>query len=246
MTTTTRAQYKTWTTPAGYYWQDCDKLLEAPHLLIAGATGSGKSVLINSILFTALRKSPAENRFIFIDLKRVELSDYRYLPHTLFYADTVDRARYALDYACNIIEYRYAEMQRRRVKKYSSDGRGHIYIVIDEYAELVTLAARDITRQLCRIAQIGRAANVHLIIATQRPTKDIINGQVKVNIDTRIALRTATAQDSRNIIDISGAELLPRYGQALLSQYGYVNRIAVPLTPESDIASRIAWWTAQR
>ena len=247
-TFTTRTTVKTWVTPAGYYWQDLDKLLshKVPHILIAGATGSGKSVLINSILFTALRKAPSEKRFIFIDLKRVELSDYKATPHCLYYADTPEKAKVALDYACDIIEHRYIEMQRRGVKTYREDGTQQIYIVIDEYAELVTLAARDITKQICRIAQIGRAANVHIILATQRPTRDVITGQVKVNLDTRIALRCATPQDSRNIIDVSGAEKLPRYGQALLSQYGYVNQIAVPLTPDEDIRARINFWAAQR
>lgn len=238
----------TWTTPAGYYWQELDGLLsyKVPHILIAGATGSGKSVLINSILFTALRKSPAENRFIFIDLKRVELTEYTDTPHCLYYADTPEKAKAALDYACRIIEHRYAEMQARRTKTYRTDGTQQIYIVIDEYAELITMAARDVNKQLMRIAQIGRAAGVHIILATQRPTRDVITGQVKVNLDTRIALRCATAQDSRNVIDQSGAELLPRYGQALISQYGYVNKLTVPLTPDDDIRARIAWWAAQR
>lgn len=239
---------KIWTTPGGHYWTNLDKLLsyKVPHILIAGATGSGKSVLINSMLYTALQYSPARKRFIFIDLKRVELSDYKATPHCLYYADTPQKAKIALDYACNIIENRYIIMQRNGVKQFSAGGYNQIYIVIDEYAELVTLAARDITRQLCRIAQIGRAAGVHIILATQRPTRDIITGQIKVNLDTRIALRCASAQDSRNIIDQPGAELLPRYGEALLSQYGYVSRIAVPLTPDEDIRARINWWAAQR
>lgn len=243
-----RTYIKTWTTPGGYSWGSLDKLLshKIPHILIAGATGSGKSVLINSMLYTALRYAPSQKRFIFIDLKRVELSDYKATPHCMYYADTPQKAKIALDYACNIIENRYIIMQRNGVKQFSAGGYNQIYIVIDEYAELVTLAARDITNQLCRIAQIGRAAGVHIILATQRPTRDIITGQIKVNLDTRIALRCATAQDSRNIIDQAGAETLPRYGQALLSQHGYVSRIDVPLTPDEDIRARINWWAAQR
>ena len=241
-------QWITWKRPAGRVWKSCDELLspKIPHILIAGATGSGKSVLINSMLYTALQYAPNQKAFIFIDLKRVELSDYKATPHCLYYADTPQKAKIALDYACNIIENRYIIMQRNGVKQFSAGGYNQIYIVIDEYAELVTLAARDVTRQICRIAQIGRAAGVHIILATQRPTRDIITGQIKVNLDTRIALRCASAQDSRNIIDQSGAELLPRYGEALLSQYGYVSKITVPLTPEEDIRARINWWAAQR
>ena len=231
-------------TPAGYKWNFWQKVLDSPHTLIAGATGSGKSVLLNSILFNALIDSPAERKLILIDLKRVELADYKQLPHTLFYADDPQKAVYAVQLARETIERRFVEMQAlsrpgQSVKEYTG---AHIYVVIDEYADLITTAGKQVENDLVRISQIGRAARVHLIVCTQRPTREIITGRIKVNLDTRIALRTATAQDSRNIIDKGGAELLPRYGYALFSQYGYITKAQVPKTPESDMQQRINYW----
>ena len=231
-------------TPGGYKWEFWQKVLESPHTLIAGATGSGKSVLLNSVLFNALLDSPAERKFILIDLKRVELADYKQLPHTLYYADDPQKAVYAVRVAREIIERRFIEMQQLSrpgcaVKEYPGS---HVYVVIDEYADLITTAGKQVENDLVRISQIGRAARVHLIVCTQRPTREIITGRIKVNLDTRIALRTATAQDSRNIIDKSGAEMLPRYGYALFSQYGYITRAQVPKTPDADIQERLNYW----
>lgn len=193
-------------------------MLRQPHLLIAGSTGSGKSVLINSILHTALHQAPNRVKFILIDPKRVELVDYKPLPHTLMYASEPPEILSALLCAEEIMEQRYTQMQRNRAKKW--DG-ADIYIIVDEFADLMTTAKHQTLPPLLRLAQLGRAAGVHLIIATQRPTRDIITGQIKVNLDSRVALRCPTAQDSRNIINARGAETLPRYG------YGYY------LTPET-------------
>lgn len=231
-------------TPGGYKWAFWQKVLESPHTLIAGATGSGKSVLLNSVLFNALLDSPADRKLILIDLKRVELADYKQLPHTLYYADDPQSAVYAVRLAREIIERRFLEMQAlsrpgKSVKEYTG---AHIYVVIDEYADLITTVGKQVESDLVRISQIGRAARVHLIVCTQRPTREIITGRIKVNLDARIALRTATAQDSRNIIERSGAELLPRYGESLFLQYGYITRAQVPKTPESDMQARINYW----
>lgn len=229
-------------------WKSCLEYLKAPHLLIAGATGSGKSVLINSIIFSALSKSPAYNQFFFIDLKRVELSEYKQVPHCLGYADTPESAKSIIDYAVQLLEYRFRDMQNRAAvtgkpcKIFSPDGSKQVYLIIDEYADLVTTCGKSIQNNLSRIAILGRAAGIHLLIATQRPTRDIIDGRIKANIDSRIALRTSTAQESRNIIDVSGAEKLPEYGQGYFLKHGYLNKITVPLTSETDIMQRIAFW----
>ena len=142
------------------------------------------------------------------------------------------------------MEQRFQTMQKQRIKK---SKEADIYIIIDEYADLITTSKKDTERLICRIAQLGRAAKIHLIIATQRPTRDIITGQVKVNIDSRLALRVPTAQDSRNIINIKGAELLGKYGQAFyltpdtltpqLVNIDYINDL--------ELAARVKWWTAQ-
>lgn len=234
--------------PESTYYTECAQLLDkAPHLLIAGASGSGKSVLLNNIIYSALAFTPNRYRFIFIDLKKIELIDYSYTPFCAYYADTPQKAQTAVDYAAAVMDWRYLEMQRRSVpgkscKDYASDGTQQIYIVIDEYADLISTCARSVVEQIIRIAQLGRAAGVHIILATQRPTRDVIDGRIKVNLSVRIALRCASAQDSRNILDQPGAELLPRYGQALKLENGYITRLIIPKTPDAAIYNRVAYW----
>ena len=235
---------KKWITPGGNAPGVCLDMLKQPHLLIAGATGSGKSVLINSLLYTALFNSPAKVKLILIDPKRVELNTYASLPHVIQYASEPGQITEALTLAVQLMENRFRDMQRQRVKMYQGCD---IYVVIDEFADLMTTQKRQTLPLLQRLAQLGRAARVHLIAATQRPTKDIVNGQIKVNMDSRIALRCPTAQDSRNIINVKGAETLPRYG------YGYYltpetmqpQLITIPLTPDPEIDHRIKWYIAQ-
>lgn len=220
----------------------CGDMLHQPHLLIAGSTGSGKSVLINSLIYTALEDAPTRTQFILIDPKRVELVDYKPLPHVLEYASEPDEIQATLQCAVALMEYRYKHMQKLHQKK--SD-RPDVYIIIDEFADLMTTQKKQTLPHLIRIAQLGRAANIHLILATQRPTKDIISGQIKVNIDSRIALRCPTAQDSRNIINIKGAETLPRYGYGYYLTANGCELISIPMTAPEDIQRRIDWWTRQ-
>ena len=199
-----------WTTPQGQYYSLYADMLKQPHLLIAGATGSGKSVVINGILYTALYNSPAAVELILIDPKRVELIDYAQLPHTLKYASDPGDMVQALELAMTITERRYKAMQARHMKKY--DG-GAVYVIIDELADLMTTNRRQVQPLLQRLAQIGRAANVHIIAATQCPLSAVIPTPIKVNFDSRVGLRTRSKQDSRNILGVGGCELLPRYGQ---------------------------------
>lgn len=235
---------KEWKTPGGTAAAVCLDMLEQPHLLIAGATGSGKSVLLNSLIYTALYRSPNRCRFILIDPKRVELIDYKPLQHTIAYASEPPGIAATLVSAVDLMESRYKLMQQQRIKKSNA---ADIYIIIDEFADLMITQKKQCLPLLIRISQLGRAANIHLIAATQRPTRDIISGQIKVNMDSRIALRCPTGQDSRNIINIKGAETLPRYG------YGYYltpetmtpQLIQVPYTQPADIANRVRWWTEQ-
>nr|WP_296960378.1 FtsK/SpoIIIE domain-containing protein [uncultured Mediterraneibacter sp.] len=205
------ANTKNWITPMGEYFELYENMMEQPHLLIAGATGSGKSVVINGIITTALFKAPTEVQFILIDPKRVELVDYRYLPHTAFYASEPDDMVRALQMAMNIIEMRYKQMQSARQKKYTGT---ELYVIIDELADLMTTNKKQVMPLIQRIAQVGRAAGVHLICATQCPLAKVIPTEIKVNFDARVGLRTRSAQDSRNILGFNGCEELPRYGQA--------------------------------
>ena len=233
---------KQWRTPGGLAAVVCLDMLKQPHLLIAGSTGSGKSVLINSLIYTALYKSPNQCKFILIDPKRVELIDYKPLPHTISYNSELPGILEALQTAIDLMETRYKTMQRQRLKKSNATG---IYIIIDEYADLIIQAKKQVERYIIRLSQLGRAANIHLILATQRPTRDIITGAIKVNLDCRIALRCPSPQDSRNIIDIKGAETLPRYGYGYYRTAAGLKLVSIPMTDPGELASRVKWWTNQ-
>lgn len=235
---------KLYKTPGGNASGLALNILNQPHVLIAGATGSGKSTLLNTVIYTALLFAPCEKQFILIDPKRVELIDYARLPHTIARA-TENRDIYkALAGAVGIIEDRYKRLEKRRLKSY--DG-ADVYVIIDELADLLTVNKKAFLPLLQRIAQIGRAARVHLIAATQRPTKDILSGQLKVNLDARLALRTASKQDSLNIIERSGAELLPRYGQGLymIPELRQPELVTIPATSPDCIAERVKYWMKQ-
>lgn len=234
---------KCYITPGGESPALYSDLITEPHILIAGATGSGKSVLINSFIARLLMSaSPATAELILIDPKRVELAPLKRLPHTVEYAAETEAAKIALQNAVQTMIKRYEIMSARGLKKW--DG-GHIYIIIDEYADLMITAKKAIEPLIIRIAQLGRAANIHLIIATQRPTREIIAGAIRVNIDCKIALHTATAQDSRNIIETRGAESLPRFGYCYKLNPDGLNAAKVP-----DISDRlpalIDYWTSKK
>lgn len=213
-----------------------EKILKSNHTLIAGCSGSGKSVALNNILYEALLN--VSNAYIMIDLKKVELIDYKELPQCLAYADTAEDAESILEKTVSLIARRYERMQELRQKKTSEN---NIYVVIDEYADLVLTCSKQTVNCIQRISQIGRAAGVHLIVCTQRPTREIIAGAISVNLETQLALRCSCAQDSRNIIGVSGAEKLPKYGKGILNHEGYKTMIDIPLISERDLRDRIEY-----
>lgn len=235
--------YKEWRTPPGQVYSLYRDMLKQPHLLIAGATGSGKSVVINGLVYTAMYDSPAAVQFILIDPKRVELVDYKPLPHTLMYASEPGEMVEALEKAMEITESRYKAMQRQRVKKYPG---GALYVIIDELADLMTTARRQVQPLIQRLAQIGRAANVHIIAATQCPLATVIPTPIKVNFDSRVALRTRSAQDSRNILGLTGCELLPRYGQGYYMTPDGLKLYNILMQPQEDINALIKYWQRSR
>ncbi len=234
---------KLWRTPKGLASVICLDMLKQSHLLIAGTTGSGKSVLINSLIYTALYQSPNRCRFVLIDPKRVELVDYKLLPHTISYSSEIPDILKALQYSVDVMEKRYKQMQRQRIKKSTA---ADIYIIIDEYADLIIQAKKQVEHHIIRLSQLGRAANIHLILSTQRPTRDVVTGAIKVNLDSRVALRCSTAQDSRNIIDMKGAEMLPRYGYGYYKTPEGLKLISIPITNPKELAERVKWWTNQK
>lgn len=231
--------HREWRTPAGQVYTLYRDMLKQPHLLIAGATGSGKSVVINGLVYTALHDSPAAVQFILIDPKRVELVDYRPLPHTLQYSSEPGEMVQALEKAMEITESRYKAMQRQRVKKYAG---GAVYVIVDELADLMTTDRRHVQPLLQRLAQIGRAANVHIIAATQCPLATVIPTSIKVNFDSRVALRTRSAQDSRNILGVKGCELLPRYGQGYYMTPDGLTLYNIPMQAPDEIAALVTYW----
>ena len=201
---------------------DLDKM---PHLLIAGQTGSGKSVMINDVLTSLLyRNSPSDLKLILVDPKQVELKPYDDIPHLLTPVITEpEKCISALKWATAEMERRYkalAEIGKRNIGEYNAlkkeEGMPYIVIVIDELADLMMVAARDVEALIVRIAQKARAVGIHLVLATQRPSVDVITGLIKANIPARIAFTTASQVDSRTIIDQIGAEKLLGRGDMLL------------------------------
>ena len=208
-------------------------IAKMPHLLIAGATGAGKSVCINGLICSMLYKyTPDQVRFILVDPKRVELSMYNGLPHLLIPEIIYDaeKAINAMNWATKEMERRYELFHNRRVrnldehnKKAENEGMPtlpYIVIVIDELADLMTYKKRDIEEKIKRLAQLARAAGIHLIFATQRPSVDIITGTIKANFPSRIAFAVTSFADSKTILDHGGADKLRGQGDMLYSPSG--------------------------
>lgn len=199
-------------------------LAKMPHLLIAGQTGSGKSVMINTVLTSLLyRNSPSDLKLILVDPKQVELTPYNDIPHLLApVINEPEKCISALKWAVAEMERRLrtmAEAGRRNIIEYNSlkkeEGMPYIVIVIDELADLMMMAARDVEALVVRLAQKARATGIHLVLATQRPSVDVITGLIKANVPARVAFTTASHVDSRTIIDQIGAEKLLGQGDML-------------------------------
>ena len=205
------------------------ELNKMPHVLIAGQTGSGKSVMINSLLTSLLfRNSPSDLKLILVDPKQVEMAPYNDIPHLLTpVINEPEKCISALKWAVNEMERRYAllaEEKLRDIKSYNAKMRDkgeatmpYVVIVIDELADLMMMAARDVEALIVRLAQKARAVGVHLVLATQRPSVDVITGLIKANIPARIAFTVTSQVDSRTILDQVGAEKLLGAGDMLLS-----------------------------
>lgn len=209
-----------------------------PHLLIAGATGSGKSVCMNTIICSILFKAkPDEVKFIMIDPKRVELANYEGLPHLIAPVVTdPKKAAGSLKWALREMENRYTIFHSNRVKDLASynnlvkdevDRLPQIVVFIDELADLMMVAAKDVEDAICRLAQMARAAGIHLVIATQRPSVDVITGLIKANIPSRIAFAVSSQMDSRTILDMGGAEKLLGRGDMLYHPVGMAKPLRV-------------------
>ncbi|MBO7668210.1 MAG: DNA translocase FtsK [Firmicutes bacterium] len=227
-------------------------LAKMPHLLIAGATGSGKSICINTIICSILFKAtPDEVKLMLIDPKKVEMTQYARLPHLI--APVVNdskKAANALKWVVNEMENRYTLFAGAACKDFEGYNRQcpetplpHIVVIIDELADLMMVAKHDVEDAICRIAQMARAAGIHLEVATQRPSVDVITGLIKANIPSRIAFAVSSYTDSRTILDMGGAEKLLGKGDMLYSPIGMNKPMRVQGTfiSEEDVARLVEY-----
>ncbi len=237
----------------------CADLDRMPHLLIAGSTGSGKSVCINDIILSFVYgKTPEEVRLIMVDPKQVELRVYAPMPHLLMPVVTdPKKAAGALKWAVMEMDQRYKKMSKvnaRSISRYNelqedqAERLPRLVIIIDELADLMMVAAKEVEESICRIAQLGRAAGIHLIVATQRPSTDIITGLIKANIPSRIALAVSSAVDSRVIMDCGGAEKLLGRGDMLFHANGASKpvRAQAAFVSDEEVESIMDFFTRQQ
>jgi len=243
-------------------------LARMPHLLVAGATGAGKSVCLNCILMSLLYKtSPEELKLLLVDPKRIELAVYEKLPHLVHPVVTeMNMAKSALDWAVHEMEQRYeamaslsvrnidaynrkvAEMNRRASGDLEKqDLMPYLVIVIDELADLMFTAAKEVEVSIVRLAQLARAAGIHLILATQRPSVDVVTGLIKANFPSRISFQVTSKHDSRTILDTVGAEHLLGRGDMLYKPgSGKIERLHGAFVSDEEIAAVVDYWSSRQ
>jgi S-DNA-T family DNA segregation ATPase FtsK/SpoIIIE len=233
-------------------------LTKMPHLLVAGATGSGKTVCLNTIICCLLmNNTPNDVRFILIDPKRVELTQYNSIPHlaTPVIVDT-DRALNALRWLCQEMEQRYKKLAAagaRHIEGYNKDKKGadrlpYLVLIIDELADLMMAGYDDVETNLCRLAQLARATGIHLVVATQRPSVDVVTGLIKANFPTRISFAVTSQVDSRTILDGAGAEKLLGRGDMLFmpTEAAKPKRLQGCFLSDAEIERLVYFWGGQR
>ena len=221
-------------------------IAKMPHMLIAGATGSGKSVALNTILCSMLYcATPVTTQYIMIDPKQVELSIYAGLPHLASPIITsAGEAVKTLQSVNTAMDQRYRAMARKRTKSGTDAGFPRMVIVIDELADLMLTSKKAVEESIIRIAQLGRAAGIHLLVATQKPVVSVVTGLIQGNIPCKLALQTASTSDSVRILDHKGAESLLGRGDALLKLPDRVQeiRLQCAYTSSQDVDAVVNYW----
>lgn len=242
-------------------------LARMPHLLVAGATGAGKSVCLNSILLGFLYKTrPEDVKMLLIDPKRIEMAVYADLPHLVHPVVTdMNQAKTALDWAVHEMDQRYEAMARLGVRNISGfnqkllsygsnlpsdlsdlERMPYLVIVIDELADLMLTAAREVETSIVRLAQLARAAGIHMILATQRPSVDVVTGLIKANFPCRISFQVTSKHDSRTILDTVGAEHLLGKGDMLFKPSGgKLQRLHAPFVSDEEVIAVVDYWKNQ-
>lgn len=237
---------KTWYYPSAVYVEQYKEMLEAPHLLIAGTSGSGKSTVLNGILMTAMALyAPCDAQFILIDPKIVELAQYKKLPHVLDFVTESKDVPDVLERVNDYMNEEYMRMERKGIRQ--SNGT-HLYLFIDELADLmISDEKRTIQRLLQRILAKGRASNIHVIACTQAPNRKVIPAELVLNFTNRVALRCLNSIESRQIINQSGAEKLIGYGKAfyLSPKNGITELNGIPFYSDGEIDEMVSFWVGQ-
>ena len=242
--------WQTWQTPEVTYSRLYADMLNQIHILIAGSTGSGKSTVVNGMMHAALKDSPARVGFILIDPKGCELAEYAALPHVIDYANRPQDIPRALRGAVDLMHCRLAEMKRRRLREY--DG-SDVYVIIDELMPIMT---RPDIKKVCYsplldLLALGRAARVHVVACTQSPVAAVIPTPLKCNFDARLALRTVSPQDSRNIIGARGCECLPNpvidhRAEGYYQRGPEITRYLLPRVEDTERRRVIEYWEKAR
>ena len=212
-------------------------VLRQAHTLVAGQTGSGKSVFLNGLIVTALKQG--EGKMIFVDPKQMELWRYHDLPNCIAYAETSEQTVRALDKAIGIMEQRIRECRDKGLRMYDGDP---IYIFIDELADLlISKDCKQIKTQLQKLTALARATRIKVIACTQQPSRKMLPAELTLNFPSRVALHCQTGIESRQVINVTGAEELPMYGECLYLRPSHeLEHWRVPMTEESEIDQLIA------
>ena len=243
-------------TPSGRTYNLFTDMLSQPHILIAGATGSGKSVVINGLIDTLLYRFPFDKEhgaeLILVDPKKVELSQYKFLPHTLAHAAGYDPDAWvsALQRAVSTMESRYNAMAKQGLKMYSGSD---LYVVIDEWASIYkSVKGKECYRLLMRLTSEGRATRVHVILVARVPKANIIPTEIRENFSARLCLFTNSATESRVIMNANGCEDLPdprtagyALGYYVLPGKNNTTLYNIPYVKEEEIESNLEWWKDQ-
>ena len=234
-----------WKAPGAAFSEVSNRALTAEHTLIAGATGCGKSTFIHSIMYAALAQyTPEQSKFVLIDPKSVELMRYRKLPHTIQYTDTEAGAVDALEYVQGLMVARYQIMKRADRELWTEADGAQIYVVIEELSDLMVCpVAKQIRLAIQRLTQKGRAAGIHIIAATQAPSRKIIPAEITLNFTARFALACESVIESKQVIGQAGAEDLPDHGEAIYKYRRRIEKVALPFVQKPEVMELVNYWT---